>query len=176
VVDSRHISYDEIHDSASLCYDQVLVPADSYLLLGDIVLHHSFSNFLRLDLGAFQVVDEFLVIKNIVTRVDELEKDVVFKLLDLLLVLNDNFCELLLASLNIWSFKLDNVSKQLLDEALLSDCEVYHVDPDEGLRQVVRIGNLGGEVEHELRIVVYGVALFEFDEPTNLTVAKLLVE
>jgi len=78
VVNSRHISYDEINDSAPLCYDQILVSADSDLLLGDIVLHHSFSNFLGLDLGAFQVVDEFLVIKNIVTRVDELEEDVVF--------------------------------------------------------------------------------------------------
>eukprot|EP00962_Isochrysis_galbana_P028266 scaffold8907_cov105-Isochrysis_galbana.AAC.3 len=164
-VDPRQVRQQKVEDGRTVCARPVALPRGVDLLLG--LLGHC---QLRLHLvggglGRLQREDQLLVVQQRARRLGEHAEDGVLELDQLALARGHRDHQVILLHLELGPLLAHDDAEQLVLEALLLDAKVDQARLGRDLGRVVRVGQLGGQVEAEVRVVVHLFVAQPYDLP-----------
>ena len=172
-VDGREARDDEVEDGAARGHGPVELARGGDLARRHLGVLHAHADGVRGDLGLAERVDELLVVKDVALAVGEHLQDLVLDVLERLLVRADGDDERVLLGLEVGALEAHHVDEQLVLEAAQRHSEVDDRHLDAHLGHVVRVGQLGRDVELEV-VAVGHVAVAEAQQQLAALLEGLL--
>mmetsp|Transcript_39922 Transcript_39922/g.120654 ORF Transcript_39922/g.120654 Transcript_39922/m.120654 type:complete len:240 (+) Transcript_39922:114-833(+) len=154
VADQRHICHDEVHDAAAPRHRPKLLAflvdlERPVLRFGELAL-----DLFGLRLRAGQHLDQFRVVKEVALRVRKPVQELLAQHLKAFRVLGRLLFECRQSLLEDSLLHVQHLDEQLLLQALLRDGEVNHRGARAELGAEMRVGQSGGHVQAEHRVIV----------------------